>query len=61
MMEPGGALDFLAQLVRHSNLSALGEQPATGDEPSKILIILSWGRPCIASGLREADCHFLEG
>jgi hypothetical protein len=60
-MGPGGALGFLAQLVRHSNLSVLGEQPATGDKPSKILIVPARGRPCIVSGLREADCHFLEG
>jgi hypothetical protein len=33
------SVGFLAQLARRSSLSALGEESAIGDEPSKILIV----------------------
>ena len=54
---------FLAQLARRSNLSALGEESATGDEPSKMLIVPARWRPRIFSGLGsgEADLRFLGG
>lgn len=33
------SMGFLERLVRRSNLSTLGEESATGDEPSKTLIV----------------------
>jgi hypothetical protein len=38
---------FLVQLARHSEsiLNVLDEESATGDEPSKMLIVAAWQRP----------------
>ena len=33
-------IGFLAQLARRSNLSVLGEESATGDEPSKMPVLV---------------------
>jgi hypothetical protein len=44
------SIGFFVQLDMRSNLSALGEEFATGDEPSKTLIVPARRRPCTAPG-----------
>src|SRR6266436_6603773 len=44
------SVGFLAQLARRSNLSALGDESATGDEPSKILIVQPGGGQVLLLG-----------